>query len=216
MRRIIITLAVLLSFAGTLFAQRAFIGEIRLLAGSYAPKKWMNCEGQLLSIAQYQELYAVLGTTYGGDGVSNFALPDLRGRVPVGQGSLPGGTRPYYQGDKGGAERTVLAEGNMPEHSHSADADINVNVAVRIPVNNNESETPLPINGYIGRARTGIESFTDEQTPNTYLADPEVTANASGTVSVGVSGTSKPFDILQPYQVIRYIICINGVIPPHN
>lgn len=215
MKRIVLTLLLLLSLSGTLFSQEPFIGEIKLFAGSYAPRNWMNCEGQLLPIAQYNVLYAVLGITYGGDGISNFALPDLRGRVPVGQGYLPGGTRPYYQGYKGGRERAILDYANMPEHNHNVKVDVNVDVAVKIPVNSTESGAQVPTDLYLGKSSSS-ETYTDSKTAGSYLADPEVTTTDTAIVTEHVAGGGEPFDVLQPYQVIRYIICVDGMFPPRN
>ncbi|MDQ1731681.1 MAG: hypothetical protein QOK10_1840 [Pseudonocardiales bacterium] len=91
-----------------------FLGEIRIFAGTFAPLDWLFCQGQLLNIADYDALYALLGTTYGGDGISTFAIPDLASRVPVHQG--PG----YPLGSLGGAESVILTEPQLPVHSHAA------------------------------------------------------------------------------------------------
>src|SRR5271166_5833783 len=98
-----------------------FLGEIRIFGGTFAPLGWAFCQGQLLPIAQNTALFSLLGTTYGGDGVSNFALPDLRGRVPMGMGQGPG-LSPYVQGQMGGAESVTLTTQQMPPHSHSVGA----------------------------------------------------------------------------------------------
>ncbi len=99
-----------------------YVGEIRLFAGDYAPENWAFCDGRLLSIAEYQMLYSLIGTTYGGDGVSNFALPDLRGRVPVSQGNLttPSGTVAFHIGQMGGKESVTLTANTIPAHTHMA------------------------------------------------------------------------------------------------
>jgi microcystin-dependent protein len=94
-----------------------FIGEIRMFAGNFAPREWAFCDGRLLPISQNQALYSILGTTYGGDGRENFALPDLRGRVALHPGNGPGLTERRL-GDEGGAEQVTLSEAEMPEHSH--------------------------------------------------------------------------------------------------
>ena len=94
-----------------------FIGEIRMFAGNFAPREWAFCDGRLLPVSQYQALFSILGTTYGGDGRTDFALPDLRGRVPLHPGSGPGLTERRL-GDEGGAEQVTLSEAEMPGHSH--------------------------------------------------------------------------------------------------
>src|SRR6516165_9248553 len=90
-----------------------YVGEIRMFAGNFAPAGWMFCEGQLLPISEYETLFNLIGTTYGGDGQSTFALPDLRGRLPLHQGSG------YVIGQSGGAETVTLTTQQMPVHSHS-------------------------------------------------------------------------------------------------
>ena len=99
-------------------AQEGFIGEIRMFAGNFAPRTWAFCHGQLLPIAQNSALFSILGTSYGGDGRTTFALPDLRGRAPIGAGNGPG-LADYRLGQKGGAETFTLTTQNMPMHAHT-------------------------------------------------------------------------------------------------
>ena len=96
-----------------------YIGTIMMFAGTYAPQNWAFCHGQLLQIAQYQALYSIVGTYYGGDGRTNFALPDLRGRAPIGQGQAPGLSW-INLGEKGGSETVTQTVQNMPAHTHAA------------------------------------------------------------------------------------------------
>jgi microcystin-dependent protein len=98
-----------------------FIGEIRMFAGNFAPREWAFCDGRLMPISQYQALYSILGTTYGGDGRTDFALPDLRGRVPLHPGSGPGLTERRL-GEEGGSEQVTLSEAEIPGHSHGVTA----------------------------------------------------------------------------------------------
>ena len=102
-------------------AQEPFIGEVRLFAATYCPQGWMEADGSQLSIWQYQTLYSLLGTRYGGDGRENFRLPDLRGRVAIGRGQSPGGYY-YEQGATGGSETVTLSVQEMPAHSHGISA----------------------------------------------------------------------------------------------
>ena len=99
----------------------AFLGEIRMFGGNFAPVGWAFCQGQLLPISQNTALFSLLGTTYGGDGVQTFALPDLQGRVPLGMGQGPG-LSPYVEGQTGGAESFTLTTQQMPAHSHAVAA----------------------------------------------------------------------------------------------
>src|SRR5438309_4954850 len=95
-----------------------YVGEIRMFAGNFAPAGWMFCEGQLLPISEYETLFQLIGTTYGGDGQSTFALPDLRGRVPIHQGS--NGTSTYNLAENGGVETVTLTTNQIPGHTHPA------------------------------------------------------------------------------------------------
>jgi microcystin-dependent protein len=101
-----------------------FIGEIRMFGGNFAPRQWALCDGQLLSIAQYQALFSLLGTTYGGNGVSTFALPNLQGRLALGYGQGPGLSN-YALGQTGGSETVTLTTSTMPGHNHSLLATTN-------------------------------------------------------------------------------------------
>lgn len=98
-----------------------YLGEIRMFAGSFAPKHWALCDGQLLQIGSHSALYSLLGTRYGGDGQGSFALPDLRGRLAIAQGKGPGLTN-RKNGEKGGAESVTLTQSQLPSHSHSFNA----------------------------------------------------------------------------------------------
>ncbi|RZK58400.1 MAG: phage tail protein, partial [Hymenobacter sp.] len=98
-----------------------FIGEIRMMSFGFNPKSWALCNGQLLPIAQYQALYALLGTMYGGNGVQTFGLPDLRGRAILGTGQGPG-LSSYIQGQLGGSEAVALTQAQLPPHTHTATA----------------------------------------------------------------------------------------------
>ena len=98
-----------------------YIGIIKLFAGNFAPRNWALCQGQLLPIAQNQALFSILGTTYGGNGTTNFALPDLRGRTPICFGQGPG-LQPYVQGQTGGVETVTLIQTQIPAHTHMLNA----------------------------------------------------------------------------------------------
>lgn len=174
-----------------------YIGEIRLFAGNFAPTGWALCDGQLLPIAQNAALFSILGTTYGGNGQTNFALPDLRGRVPMHPGQGPG-LSPRTLGEIGGDESVTLLANQMPAHSHAlnasntqggADSPANSLLAQSYDQNNNN-----PISTYAGG------------NPNTAL----------NPASVGLTGNNLPHDNLQPYGCITFIIALTGVFPSRN
>jgi microcystin-dependent protein len=164
-----------------------YIGEIRLFAGGFAPAGWLTCDGQLLSIGSYGDLFDLIGTTYGGDGVNTFALPDLRGRVPVHQGVLGGST--YAIGDRGGAETVTLTPAQLPAHSHG------------LVVSADPGVTAHPAGQVIGVSPT----------THMYGATTAGAALAGGTIDP--AGGSQPHENLQPYQCVTYIIAWTGYIP---
>jgi len=166
------------------------IGEISMFGGNFNPRNWANCDGQLLNISQYTALYALIGTTYGGDGTTNFALPDLRGRVAMHTGSGTGlTTRP--QGEIGGLESSTLTLANMPAHSHA--------VALNAK---DEGNTNDPNGAVI--AGDGTNSFGTSQ---------DTTMAATQSESIG---NNTPFNNLQPYLVVRFIIALSGYFPSRN
>jgi len=167
----------------------AFIGEIRLFAGNYAPQDWALCDGSLLRIADYNTLYALLGTTYGGDGATTFALPDLRGRVPVSFGQLTGGSI-YVQGQKLGEETHTLTEGELAAHSHLL---MGANAAGTLD---------LPGGNLLANAAAYCTAPTDG------------TVAAMNNNSLSSAGGSLAHDNVMPFMVLNYIICINNGIFP--
>ena len=169
------------------------LGSIKLFAGPYAPEGWVFCEGQLLSISQFTALFSVIGTNYGGDGRSNFGVPDLRGRVPVGYGNAPGRT-PRYMGDFGGFETITLQESQMPAHTHTVACDT-------ITSGRNLSDSPE--NKLCATNAAGNSYGTS--------ASAQMDDNMLETV-----GSSFPHENMQPWQCINYIICVNGYYPPRS
>ncbi|WP_299113730.1 phage tail protein [uncultured Winogradskyella sp.] len=170
-------------------AQEPFIGEMRMFAGNFAPSGWALCDGQLLPIAQYQALFSILGTTYGGDGETTFALPDLRGRAPVHAGNGPGLPN-VNLGEKGGATSFTLGINNMPTHSHTVNA---------APADGTSS---LPANNYPAQTKT---------------LDPEyATSGATTTMNSGMIGNTGGGQLLNhrsPYTSVNFIIALVGVFP---
>jgi microcystin-dependent protein len=169
-----------------------FIGEIQVFAGDYAPQGWALCDGSLLDISQNSALFSLVGTTYGGDGQTTFALPDLRGRHPVGQGQAPGLSN-YVIGEVSGVETVTLNTLQLQVHSHPA------NVATR-------TSTATPINQYWGPARGhpyGTPSGPTK-TANTCLMAP---------AAVGAAGGSLAHENRPPSLPINFIISIFGIYP---
>ena len=164
-----------------------YVGEIRLFGGNFAPAGWMFCSGQLLPIVENEVLFQLIGTTYGGDGQSTFALPDLRGRVPVHQGNNLGNV--FIAGQNGGSENVTLTVPQIPAHSHPmlASAD---------PAN-----SPNPAANVLGE--------TVSTTP--YFAGPPAVALAPQ--SVMPTGGSQPHNNVQPFLCINYIISLFGIFP---
>lgn len=176
------------------------IGEIRGFAGNFAPRSWALCEGQLLPIAQNQALFSIIGTIYGGDGRTTFALPDLRGRTMVGPGNGPG-LSDYREGQKGGAETTTLNTTNLPSHNHTASGTVKATAAPgneRVPANN--------------------LNFAGDTSGTPYTATPaNATMATNGVdVTVGNTGGGQRFNNMQPYLATYYIICLQGVFPSRS
>ncbi len=164
-----------------------YIGEIRLFAGNFAPAGWHFCDGSLMAIADDQALFSLIGTTYGGDGQNTFGLPDLRGRVPVHQGTGAGTT--FTLGQNGGAESVTLTAQQMPAHQHPLQARTSVGGASS-PANNVFAQGPPG----------GVQIYTQD---NSVLP--------VGTSSV--AGGSQPHENRQPLLAISFIIALFGVFP---
>ncbi len=167
-----------------------YIGEVKMFAGTFAPVYWLFCWGQLLQINEYTSLFSIIGTTFGGDGTTTFALPDLRARIPIGSGQGPGLTQ-RTPGQMGGAENVTLETANLPQHSHTVKCETTGAVA-NTPVNN------LPAD-----SSSGYGYATNPATFGTMNAN--MTSNA---------GSSQPHDNMPPWGCINYIICVEGVWPP--
>jgi microcystin-dependent protein len=178
-----------------------FIGEIKIFGFNFAPISYMTCQGQILSIAQNTALFSLLGTTYGGNGQTTFALPDLQGRAPIGQGT-GSGLPPYSMGQVGGTTTATLTTNNMPIHNHAA-----TGINVRIPVTA-ASEDSAATNNYIGNAVN--DTFGPTASPTASLGSPVVSG------STALAGGSQPFSILNPYLTINYSIATQGIFPSRN
>lgn len=160
-----------------------YVGEIRMFAGNFAPAGWMLCEGQLVPISEYETLFNLIGTTYGGDGQSTFALPDLRGRIPIHQGNG------FTLAETGGAEEITLTVSQIPAHSHP------------LLVSTDTANTLNPQNNVIGAPSTATPYFAGP--PGTPLS----------TTAVSSVGGSQPHSNFQPYLCVNFIISLFGIFP---
>jgi len=183
-------------------ALEAYLGSIHMFGGNFAPRGYAFCQGQLMSISQNSALFSLLGTTYGGNGQTNFALPDLRGRAPVGQG--PGlGLNPVDIGQMSGAASVTLLTTNMPAHTHATTVTINAAADGRP--------------GSTSPAGSVLDSMAG--TTNFYAAAPDgrTTMNVGmATAQVAPAGDSLPFSVQNPFIGINFIICTQGVFPSRN
>jgi microcystin-dependent protein len=168
-----------------------FIGEIKLVGFNFTPVGYAYCHGQLLSIAQNPVLFSLIGTIYGGDGQTTFALPDLRGRVPIHQGNGPGLT-PRTIGERSGEEYHTLISTEIPQHSHPTPAAT-------------ASSATAPTTALAhGPAQLGSATWPSFGTPTTTSAP------------TGFAGGNQPHNNMQPYTVINAIIAVEGIYPSRN
>ncbi len=168
-----------------------FLGEIRLFPYTFAPRGWALCNGQILSIAQNTALFSLIGTIYGGDGRTTFALPDLRGRVAVSSGQGPGLSQ-YDVGQTGGAESVTLTEAEAPAHTHAMN------------VNGPSSGSNNPNNRYLGRVSTGTAYAA---TTNGKTLKPD---------AIAPSGADHPHENRPPHLALNYCIALEGVFPARD
>lgn len=186
----------LMCWSLTIKAQDNFIGEIRMFAGNFPPKGWAFCEGQLMSISLNTALFSLLGTMYGGDGKSTFALPNLNGAVPIGAGQGPG-LSDRFLGEQGGEEIVTLLQSQIPAHSHTVTAG-----SLAVPANINTGNADTPKNSY---PAPSTKSYSSTSSGN---------MNTTGsTMTLAQAGGGQPHNNLQPYLVVRYIIALQGLFP---
>jgi microcystin-dependent protein len=170
-----------------------YLGEVRMFGGNFAPQGWALCNGQILPISQNAALFSLLGTQYGGDGRSTFALPDLQGRVPISFGTGPGGA--VVIGEEDGAETVTLTPAQAPAHSHEW--------AVMGGAGTADKEK-LP-NGYLANGPLAVYDNTNPAT---------TVALASSTIST--VGGSQPHENMAPFVVLNFIIALTGIFPSRN
>lgn len=186
-----------------------YISEIRIFAGTFAPRSWMLCQGQSLSIAEWTAVYALIGTMYGGDGVQSFNLPDLRGRKVVGTGQGPGLT-PYDEGEANGTEAITISSIQMPIHNHQVLTQGTPNVSIGMKAFSGLGSNDNPLNSYIAGL---ANSYTTSSVTETMAS-----ADVAGTVQIGlaVAGGSQPLSIRTPFLGLNFIFCVEGIFPSRN
>lgn len=174
-----------------------FIGMIIMFGGNFAPRGWAFCDGQLIAINDNSALFSILGTTYGGDGRTTFALPDLRGRAPKHAGNGPGLSN-YRLGEKGGSEDVTLTVNELPSHTH----------ACQVNARNSPGNKANP-NNKVWAA--------DDTAENTYsnLAGTDAIMRSDAVVAAN-TGNSQAFGVVGPYQCVNFIIALEGIFPSRS
>ena len=165
-----------------------FLGQITAFGFNYAPRNWAQCNGQLLAISQYQALFSLLGTTYGGDGRTTFGLPDLQGRAALHMGAGPGLT-PRTIGEKSGAETNTLNVNQLPSHTHT----------FAPPSSSTSGDTDVATANYPAQAEEDNYHNTSDAT--------------MGSGTTGSTGSSQSVNNMQPYQVVNFCIALQGIFP---
>jgi microcystin-dependent protein len=178
--------------------QEPYLGDVRMFCGNFAPRTWAFCAGQLLSIAQNTALYSLLGTTFGGDGVTTFGLPDLRGRAPVGQGQGTGLSNRVL-GEMSGQEQVTLMLSNLPGHNHGFFAtQANANTST------------------IGPSVLLGTATASSGTPLLYVALLGNTPAPLASAAIGLSGNSQPHSNIMPTLTLDFVIALQGIYPSRN
>ncbi|MFA8341633.1 MAG: phage tail protein [Rhodothermaceae bacterium] len=173
-----------------------FIGEVKMFGGNYPPKDWAFCHGQKLLISENQTLFSILGTQFGGDGRTNFCLPNLKGKAAVGPNTGYSQRYIYKQGDYGGYKTVSLQENNIPQHTHSVKCDITTP-----PFGASSSpENRIPSKG------TQTNLYGSNISEDKYMNEHTLTS----------TGNAEPFNNMQPFIALNYIICLEGDYPPRN
>jgi microcystin-dependent protein len=182
-----------------------FVGEIKMVGFNFAPKGYALCNGALMAIQQNSALFALLGTTFGGNGTTTFGLPDYRGRGPVGMGQGPG-LSAVTQGEVAGLENVTLTQGNLPTHTHPA----STSGMAAAPAASTALGAARSAAGSILGTVTGV--FADATAADATMAPIPVT----GTVTIGAAGSSLPLGIRNPFLGTNFVIATQGVFPSRN
>jgi len=169
-----------------------FLGEVRMFGGTFAPVGWVLCQGQTLPISNYDALYALIGTTYGGDGVQTFGVPDLRGRAPIHQGTLQGGGT-YVMGQLAGQESITLLSNQMPSHGHT------------YSVSSGAATLSPPTANMLGTS--AIALYVPNEAPDVSFAPSAISVS---------NGGNQPHENMQPFLCLNFIMATAGIFPSRN
>lgn len=186
-----------------------FVGQIALIASDFAPRGWAFCNGQILSVSDYPVLYGLIGNTYGGKVNVSFALPDLRGRVPIHSGQGPGLSN-YNLSQKGGEETVTLNMLQIPSHTHLATVT-DGNASIPVNTTDGNADSTNPATGVL--SNIGNDLYTSSTPNGTYPAAAPVTGTA---VTNSLTGGSESHSNIQPYIAINYVISLEGMFPRRN
>lgn len=172
-----------------------FVAEIRIFAGNFAPTGWALCNGQLMPISQNTALFSILGTYYGGDGKSTFALPNLQNSAPLQQGQTPGLSM-YDLGQSGGQQNVTLIQSEMPAHTHTVNANSSGGVAI----------DPTNADWAVAGVARGTKMYTADAAHNTLMSP----------TAISIGGGSLPHNNMMPYLTLTFTIALQGVYPPRG
>ncbi|MBY4678828.1 phage tail protein [Marinobacterium arenosum] len=218
-----------------------FMGGMIMFGGNFSPRNWSYCKGQTIQISDFQALFAIMGTTWGGDGRTTFCLPDMRSRVPVGLGQGPGLTN-IFQGAIYGLETVQLGIPHMPPHSHDAiftgtgggsgdGGGMTATATAVMKVNSSTGKYSDPVNRYLAEIPDAglnpIHAYSHSPGSSTTLAEDAIEVDVQlhgsggggitgGTVTVNNTGSGVPFPIIQPSIGMNYIIAMDGIFPSRN
>lgn len=194
-------------------ALESFVGELSIVAFNFAPPGWLPCNGQLLSISQYSALFSLLGVTYGGNGQTTFALPNLNGRMPIGADYGQ-----FQLGQMAGNRSTTLTAANLPAHSHSLDSQqITANASIQPQASAGNGNTANPDNAVWANVSDGLanlNSYTQDTSQLANMRPIQATIQAQlNAGNTGITGSNLPVDISNPYLALNFIICVQGIYP---
>jgi len=186
----------------------SYIGLVVPFAGKKEPDNWMFCSGQQLPISEYELLYSLIGTTYGGDDITTFALPNLCGRVVVHSGQALH-MQKYKQGQYGGNEKVMITIDNLPSHNHELDGTI----TGKPPCSNGNGTTSIPTDNYPAIINGGAPQYSTSASDTIEMASSTI----STTIQEALGGEEKqPVNVMSPFLAMNYIICIAGIYPSHG
>lgn len=187
----------------------SYIGIVIPFSGNFAPDKWMFCDGRQLPIAEYDALFSLIGTTFGGNGVTTFALPDLCGRVAVHAGQDQTGN--YVPGQVGGNETAFISTNNLPAHSHQ----LRESIKAQPPCSGATGTTDKPTGNYPAILNGAAAQYSTAASDTISMGAANISTHTPAAPVV--QGQSKePIDTISPFLAMNYIICVAGIYPPHD